>query len=418
MDAKEFFRGRSEINGILVLICGVLALGLVGYGFTELHALDSDPFVVMGIIFGIPMAVLLVGNMWGSEKRRKIQGIALADLAIAAAIIILAYGVWLSYNYQNSGSLTEKYTELSNNLGVLSFIIICIALLFPNSWRINMGIGAAAAKGKKEKKAGTVSSKAALLKGGSSIADAIALPFRSAKSLVIAIVLCITGFIVPFGIPLLPLSGYLVKAARKTYENGSFVLPDWNDWGDLFKKGIVAAIITLIFCIPLAAYTMNYISNMPFPEEDVGKPGAELGAAFVMIATDPIFDILLIATEFILPMALVFYAVRQTFGAAFSFGEISSRIFNAEYVKIWLATTVYLAVLLVIISAVFSPLIQGYIGGVEAAEEEEGMEAGWGELGTMIGIFSLYIIVQIFAIYLATMAQLNAFSLLYRKMEK
>jgi hypothetical protein len=244
-------------------------------------------------------------------------------------------------------------------------------------------------------------------KGDASIINAIMLPFRSAKSTIIAFALSVGAFIVPIGVLGLPLAGYMIRTAKQSYGKGTHVLPEWDNWGDLFKKGFVALIIAFVFMLPFIVYSINSVSNAPIPIEDIEKPGAMVSTLWVMLTNDPILLLLILAINYILPMALVFYAVREKFSAAFDFGNLFKKIATVEYVKAWLAIAAYFGLLLFIIGLIFSPLIAGF----------ENLEPGAEGIGIMLAVLSGFFIFQIFAIYLTSISQASAFAAIYKKTE-
>jgi hypothetical protein len=54
--------------------------------------------------------------------------------------------------------------------------------------------------------------------------------------------------VVLIGIPFV--LGYMMEVIRRSYEDQEVPLPEWENWGELFTKGLIAFIITLAVIIP------------------------------------------------------------------------------------------------------------------------------------------------------------------------
>lgn len=61
-----------------------------------------------------------------------------------------------------------------------------------------------------------------------------------------SIVLMPLGFAV-----MLPLFGYSMRVMRQTIRTGELVLPEWTDWGDLFKDGLRYLLVSFIYMLPV-----------------------------------------------------------------------------------------------------------------------------------------------------------------------
>ena len=45
--------------------------------------------------------------------------------------------------------------------------------------------------------------------------------------------------------------GYMLEVTRRVVEHNSQLLPEWRDWGNLFKKGLYVAVIGLVYALPI-----------------------------------------------------------------------------------------------------------------------------------------------------------------------
>jgi hypothetical protein len=122
--------------------------------------------------------------------------------------------------------------------------------------------------------------------------------------------------------------GYLVELSANTIK-GREEMPDWDEWGNKFIKGLKVVIITIIYMlIPLALLTVAGA---------MGSYSSEGLTASVI----PGFIAALLAW-FILPMSLTHYAATGTIGCALSLRTVFSFIRSvlANYLGIYLFSIV------------------------------------------------------------------------------
>jgi len=173
-------------------------------------------------------------------------------------------------------------------------------------------------------------------------------PFEDITTLVIGIILALIP-IVNF----LTLGFYLNCAA--TAKKKDFKLPKWDNWVDLFVKGLLMVVITILYCIPtLVVIAIGILSNAGaitgvLGAITTGDAQALATAVPTLIGVLAIWGILavivLIITMYLMPAAVVRYAATGKFGDAFSLGKIWKKAANAEYFVAWLVGIVYSVVL-------------------------------------------------------------------------
>jgi hypothetical protein len=119
------------------------------------------------------------------------------------------------------------------------------------------------------------------------------------------------------------IGGYYIKTLRGSIE-GKPGLPEWDDWGDLFVKGLMVAIIGFIYSlIPLIVLFVS-IGGVITAAISSGDFSA---ASISAIVGGSLFSVvLMLIVCLVLPMALSIYAKEDSIGAAFRIGEILSRI--------------------------------------------------------------------------------------------
>lgn len=171
-------------------------------------------------------------------------------------------------------------------------------------------------------------------------------PFSDIKKLLIGIVLQIIPIVNTIAL------GYQLVAAKKAMNN-DFELPEWQNWGDLFVKGLLSGIIALIYLIipitiigisagaVISAYITSITTGVAV---DMGSLIMGAGAG-IMVGL-----ILTIFASFLMPMAILKYMAEDSFGAAFRIGEIIRKSFSVPYILSWLVSLVYGLVLLTILS--------------------------------------------------------------------
>lgn len=119
------------------------------------------------------------------------------------------------------------------------------------------------------------------------------------------------------------IGGYYIKTLRGSIE-GKPGLPEWDDWGDLFIKGLMVAIIGFIYMlIPLIVLFVSIGGAVTAAISSGDFSAASISA----IVGGSIFSVvLMLIVCLVLPMALSIYAKEDSIGAAFRIGEILSRI--------------------------------------------------------------------------------------------
>lgn len=182
--------------------------------------------------------------------------------------------------------------------------------------------------------------------------EAIKRPFTDLKALIIGVLLTIVA---PFtlGILMLPVMGYGLRTAKNTLNNNP-ALPKWDNWGDLFVKGLVALIVSVIYLIPAIIVIVLGVANIIASIPAISLTGAatpEAMQAAIMQAIMPALAanallflvglILALVAFLLLPMALMRYVKEERFGAAFGFGEILGKVFTGKYIVAWVVVVVY-----------------------------------------------------------------------------
>jgi len=142
--------------------------------------------------------------------------------------------------------------------------------------------------------------------------------------------------------------GYTLRLLKNVADREERPLPEWNDWGGDWVKGILAILAGLIYAIPiwlasLFSWIVSYLGGYSDPSAAEGF----LGFCLVVLSCLSALWGLLIAVVY--PAAQIKYATEGGFGSFFRFGEIFRFIGDnlSNYV---------IAILLTIVAAIIGGL--------------------------------------------------------------
>lgn len=152
------------------------------------------------------------------------------------------------------------------------------------------------------------------------------------------------------------IGGYYIKTLRGSIE-GKPGLPEWDDWGDLFIKGLMVAIIVFIYSlIPLIVLFVSIGGALTAAISSGDFSATSMSA----IVGGSLFSVvLMLIVCLVLPMALSIYAKEDSIGAAFRIGEILSRIKSVP--GDYIISIIVLYALLFIVNLVAAIPILGWV---------------------------------------------------------
>ncbi len=163
-------------------------------------------------------------------------------------------------------------------------------------------------------------------------------------------------------------TGYWLEETKKVYEGRDLPLPEWDNFGGYFMKGLMTFVATFIYSLPILIIycCMAIIVPMLVGGGSSGtgrnaQPGPMAGlAAPISICLGCLILLYAIALIVFLPALLIRYATTEQFGVFFQFGPawqlISSNVGN--YV---------VALLVFIIAALVAAMIGSIACGIGAA---------------------------------------------------
>jgi hypothetical protein len=160
-------------------------------------------------------------------------------------------------------------------------------------------------------------------------------PFKSpgaAGKLLIGTLLILANFIIPI-IPGLFVSGYAAKIARQVLNSdGELTLPDWTDWGSLFKDGLRITVVGAIYCLPGAlvltvGFGLYFVSLFGLILQSSGgyEPGGY--AVFYFVCISILMIALVVGMLFLFlaavfsPAAIMHTIQKETISAGFKITE-------------------------------------------------------------------------------------------------
>ena len=116
---------------------------------------------------------------------------------------------------------------------------------------------------------------------------------------------------------LFPSIGYAYQVFKSTLKKEDATMPEWRNWGDLFIKGLIIAVICLCY-----SFIPVFITVLGINLVTKGWLASFLGALLLIIG----FAVGLVIT-FFLPMAIASYVLAgEQIGGAFKFGFILDKV--------------------------------------------------------------------------------------------
>ncbi len=233
--------------------------------------------------------------------------------------------------------------------------------------------------------------------------DLLRFPFqaeRAGAKLAIAAVMLLGGIIIPI-IPSIFLLGYLYQIMKTVIHTGSLYLPEWDDWGKLFRDGLKFFGVSLVYGLPVAvlftlvfgSYLVTFIGVMTAVDRSHNSDLAGLFSLvpFVFFVFFALVYLLQMIVSVVLPVALGNAAAKDRFAAGFHFGEMW-RVFKANFLGYVLAyllaggmffalsfisTTLYMSMvlccLLPVVGLVVSPYLAVVVSALFAQVYREGL---------------------------------------------
>jgi hypothetical protein len=123
--------------------------------------------------------------------------------------------------------------------------------------------------------------------------------------------------LIPMIIALVLLAGYGVEIIRRVMRGEIDGLPEWDDWGALFKDGLMVMIIGIVYALPIIILSICF--SVPIGVAAENAEGVSAAFSLLLSCVTLLYAIVL---SLVLPAATAFYAAEDDLGAAFRFGEV------------------------------------------------------------------------------------------------
>jgi len=121
--------------------------------------------------------------------------------------------------------------------------------------------------------------------------------------------------------------GYLLRTLRNVAEGQERPLPDWDNWGGDFVKGLMASIGAFIYALPiLVVFAALFALGIVTGAQGQGQGGLENVMTVCTICSQCFMFLYGLLMAIWLPASITFYAVTGEFGSMFRFGELYSYI--------------------------------------------------------------------------------------------
>ena len=129
-------------------------------------------------------------------------------------------------------------------------------------------------------------------------------------------------------IPIVQLAtlGYFIEALRNTAEGRELPLPEWDDFGGKFMKGLMAFIAVFLYLLPIIFVMGVILGVATVIAGSLDSDAAETVATICPLIGNCLVFVYGILVMLILPAAVIQYALTEQFGAFFRFGDMMALI--------------------------------------------------------------------------------------------
>jgi len=119
--------------------------------------------------------------------------------------------------------------------------------------------------------------------------------------------------------------GYMLEALKRSADGMDIPLPEWDDFGGKFMKGLMVFVIGLVYTIPIwlvacVIWALMFVAGAADSDTLMSLVG------LLSTCATCLYLIWMIVVWLIMPAAWIRYAVTEEFMSAFQFGELFSFI--------------------------------------------------------------------------------------------
>jgi hypothetical protein len=123
--------------------------------------------------------------------------------------------------------------------------------------------------------------------------------------------------VIPLILASLLLGGYGVEITRRVINRASPVLPEWDNWGELLIDGVKAAVVGIIYALPIIILSVCLGPVIGISAEE----SQEASTLFSSVLSCLSF-LWGIVTGLFLPAAIAMWVAENELSAAFRFGDV------------------------------------------------------------------------------------------------
>lgn len=157
----------------------------------------------------------------------------------------------------------------------------------------------------------------------------------------IALVSMVLSVIVIGVLGFLLLGGWMLEVVRRVINHDPTPLPEWDDFGGYFMKGLKVFVVSLVYSLPIVLISIcNQAVTMGLANQNDDTMTALLGVVLLCVGCFSLLYSLLLAV--VVPAALGQLAVTDSVGAALRFGTIFNMVRSAPgaYLMVLLGTII------------------------------------------------------------------------------
>jgi len=117
-------------------------------------------------------------------------------------------------------------------------------------------------------------------------------------------------------------TGYFIEAIRNTAEGRELPLPEWDDFGGKFVKGLMAAIAGFLYALPIMLVMGVIFGVTAVIAGSLDSDAAETVSTICPLIGNCLSFVYMILVMLILPAGVIQYTLTEQFGAFFRFGDM------------------------------------------------------------------------------------------------
>jgi len=190
---------------------------------------------------------------------------------------------------------------------------------------------------------------------------AIKRPFEDIKKLLIGTIIQMIPVVNFIGM------GYHLNCA-KTAMSKDFKLPEWENWSDLFIKGLMMVVAGFVYMIPAGLVIGVGVgaSVLSGGFLAAAEGSSAFAPALLGVGASALVGFILgVVAMYLLPSAMLNFAKSGNFGALFALKTVFKKALNVKYLKVWIVVSIYSLIAVVVLSII--PVVGTAIGGFAAA---------------------------------------------------